>query len=192
MLEKINDQASEQRSRFILLKTFRDARRRKRLLQQTVLSYLMSRRRLFLQVRALTSLLLSNRAVCEKAVPRIRSFRRLHRNRRWWKTVWNTYTEKRFKETFRVSKATFQFILSHIRHDLERNNVTEDPISPEKRLCVCLYHLARGDYHYTIAEMAGIGVATVSTVVDEVCESILKKTCGTSVLTVTSQRERYS
>ena len=146
MLEKINDQASEQRSRFILLKTFRDARRRKRLLQQTVLIYLMSRRRLFLQVRALTSLLLSNRAVCEKAVPRIRSFRRLHRNRRWWKTVWNTYTEKRFKETFRVSKATFQFILSHIRHDLKRNNVTEDPISPEKRLCVCLYHLARGDF----------------------------------------------
>ena len=96
-------------------------------------------------------------------------------------TVWNTYTEKSFKETFWVSKATFQFILSHIRHDFERNTVTEDPISPEKRLGVYLYRLARGDYHYTIAEMAEIGVATVSTVVDEVCEAIVKNMWAISV-----------
>ena len=72
--------------------------------------------------------------------------------------------------------------------------MTEDPISPEKRLGVYLYRLARGDYHYTIAEMAEIGVATVSTVVDEVCEAIVKNMCrcGPSVLTVTSQRESYS
>ena len=59
--------------------------------------------------------------------------------------------------------------------------MTEDPISPEKRLGVYLYRLARGDYHYTIAEMAEIGVATVSTVVDEVCEAIVKNMWAISV-----------
>ena len=43
--ENDNDQVSKQRSRFILLKTFRDARRSQRLLQQTILSYFMSRRK---------------------------------------------------------------------------------------------------------------------------------------------------
>ena len=45
VLEKMNDQASKQRSRFIIPKIFRDPRRSQRLLQQTVLSYFMSRRK---------------------------------------------------------------------------------------------------------------------------------------------------
>ena len=36
-----------------------------------------------------------------------RSCRRLPRNKGWFEEVWNTYTDQRFKETFRVSKATF-------------------------------------------------------------------------------------
>lgn len=33
--------------------------------------------------------------------------------------------------------------------------------------------MGRGDYYYTIAEMAGLGVATVHAIVTEVCESIV-------------------
>lgn len=56
----------------------------------------------------------------------------------------------------------FQFTLGVVSHDLERQLVSEDPISPEYRLGICLYRLGRGDYYYTISQMTGFGVSTVS------------------------------
>ena len=43
---------------------------------------------------------------------------------------------------------------------LQKQLVTELPISPEMRLAICLYKPTRGDYHYTIVEMAGITQST--------------------------------
>ena len=111
-------------------------------------------------------------------VKRIRSCRRLARNPGWWDLVWTSYTEKRFKKTFRVSKGTFRYILSKIRRDLEKHTMAEDPISPECRLAVCLYRLERGDYYYTISEMTGYGVATVCSIVVEVSKSIVTNLWG--------------
>ena len=106
---------------------------------------------------------------------RFRSCRRLQRREiDWFDHVWNTYSNARFKKTFRVSKDTFLYILGKIEHDLQRQTVAEDPISPAFRLAVCLYRLARGDYFYTIAEMVDKGRSTVSTIVDEVTEAIIK------------------
>ena len=121
---------------------------------------------------------------------RNRSCRRLLRNNGWWLLVWNTYSNERFKKTFRVSRNTFNYILSRIRHKLERKTVCEDPISPECRLGLCLYRLGRGDYFYTIAEMIGLGRSTVSTVVGEVTEAIVTcmwKECITAHMPVTEE-----
>ena len=52
--------------------------------------------------------------------------------------------------------------------------MTEDPISPEIRLAMCLYRLARGDYFYTISELFGCGRSTVCYVVNEVTEAIIE------------------
>ena len=42
---------------------------------------------------------------------RTRRFRRFYRNNKnWWKTVSQTYSQKRFKHTFRVSRTMFNFI----------------------------------------------------------------------------------
>ena len=65
------------------------------------------------------------------------------------------------------------YILNRIRHVLERDTVTEDRISPECRLALCLYRLGSGDYFYTIAEMAGLGVSTACTIVDDVTQAIV-------------------
>ncbi|CAH3159373.1 unnamed protein product, partial [Porites lobata] len=102
-----------------------------------------------------------------------RSCRRLPRNMGWFNLVWSTYSDERFKKTFRISRTTFQFILQRIRHVLDRDTVTEEPISPEFRLAIALYRLSRGDYYYTIAEMTGLGVSTVCTIVNEVTRAIL-------------------
>ena len=51
-------------------------------------------------------------------VPVSRSCRRLQRNQGWFQHVWNTYSDPRFRKTFRVSRETFIYILSKIEHDL--------------------------------------------------------------------------
>ena len=49
--------------------------------------------------------------------------------------------------------------------------MNEEPVSPECRLGICLYHLVRGDYYYTIVEMTGLGVSTVCTIVNDVTKA---------------------
>ena len=81
------------------------------------------------------------------------------------------------------------FILSSVGHVLQRQTVTEEPISPEERLGICLYRLGRGDYYYTIAEMVGRGVATVSSIVQEVC-SVLVEYLWTEIISSNMPKSR--
>ena len=113
---------------------------------------------------------------------RQRTCRRFYRNNtNWWETVQQTYSEKRFKHTFRVSRNTFYFILSKIQHRIQKEFVVEEPISPEKRLAICLYRLGRGDYLYTIAELVGLAESTVCKIVLEVCRAIIEELWSESV-----------
>ena len=154
--------------------------RRRRLNMQVAVNHLLARRRRFLGVSLVLLVLLSARNIVTH-VPRPRSCRRLSRNTGWWQKVWHTYSDARFKKTFRVSRATFCFILSRVGHLLERQTLTEEPISPEERLGICLYRLGRGDYYYTIAEMVGRGVSTVSSIVHEVSEVLVDHLWSESV-----------
>ena len=110
-----------------------------------------------------------------------RSCRRHIRNTGWWETVWTTYSDKRFKQIFRVSRETFLFILDHIKHDLQKYDLAEEPISPETRLGICLYRLGRGDYLFTISEMTGLGTPTVCNIVIEVSRAIIENLWEESV-----------
>ena len=48
---------------------------------------------------------------------RNRRFRCLPRsNTFWWESVWNSYSDDRFKQTLRLSRSTFTLVLSLIRH----------------------------------------------------------------------------
>ena len=71
----------------------------------------------------------------------IRSCWRFCRNTGWWELVWTQYDDKIFKETFRISRDTFKYILSEIRVTNEKQLTSEEPISPEKHLAICLYKL---------------------------------------------------
>ena len=139
---------------------------------QITLNYLLSRRKRLLNVCFLSLVLVMTRA--NIAVTQNRSCHRLQRNTGWFDLVWSHYSDKLFKKTLRVSRETFNFILSRIRHILERDTVSEEPISSEFRLAVCLYRLSRGDYYYTIAEMTGSGVSTVCTICQKVTRAIVE------------------
>ena len=92
----------------------------------------------------------------------------------WWESVWSSYSHDRFKQTFRLSRSTFTFVLSHIRHKLVKEYIAEEPISPEKRFGICLYRLARGDYLCAVAEMTGLAESTVCKIAIELCNAIIE------------------
>ena len=140
---------------------------------RNALIYLTTKRRQLINVCILSLLLVTSREIAVTNKYK-RSCRRLERNNGWFNLVWSTYSEQRFKKTFRVSRETFSFILARIRHALERDTVNEEPISPECRLAIGLYRLARGDYYYTIAEMTGLGVSSVCTICSEVTRAIVE------------------
>ena len=132
-----------------------------------------------MQKSLLTILLLVNQLNSSSAYNR--SCRRFQRNGGWWDQVWSTYDDIRFKRNLRVSRATFLYILNHIREDIEKDTLTEIPLSPELRLGICLYRLGRGDYLHTISELSGYGISTVCTVVLEVSKAIVNQLWEASV-----------
>ena len=144
-----------------------------RLMIQLTVHYLFARWRRLLSVCFISLLMLLSQSRVITQLPRCRSCRRLVRNTGWWENVWNNYSEARFKKTFRISRVTFRYILDRIEPILARQTLTEDPISPDERLAICLYRLGRGDYYYTIAEMVGRGVSTVSSIVEEVLKVLV-------------------
>ena len=54
----------------------------------------------------------------------------------WFTNIWSTYSEKRFKETFRLSRSTVMFVLGLIRNANEKDTITEELISPEAQIAI--------------------------------------------------------
>lgn len=167
----VDAETNNLRSRSLYLMYLLGRIRRRRRTLETAVTHLLSKRRHLLSI-SLLLLLLTLIQRNDVSTP-MRSCRRLTRNNGWWATVSNNYSDAKFKKTFRVTRATFLYILSRIRHRLERQTVTEEPISPELTLALCLYRLGRGDYYYTIAEMSGLGVSSVCTIVQEVSQALV-------------------
>ena len=157
--------------RALIWRMIRERRRRRQMLEQGLVITI-ARRKAILKALLTVLLVLLQRYNATRVC--YRSCRRLVRaNIGWWKMAWEKYSEKRFKQTFRVSRRMFNLLLSMIGHKRQREVVTEDPIPPEFRLAICLYRLGRGDYIYSIAEMVGLGQSTVSTIVTEVTYEII-------------------
>ena len=78
----------------------------------------------------------------------------------------------------RISRQTFEYILSHVHDDLLREVLVEEPISPAERLAIALYKFGRGEYNYTISEMCGRGESTVAEIIVEVAGVIVRKLCS--------------
>ena len=93
--------------------------RRRRLMMQLTVHYLFARRRHLLSV-CLISLLMQKEEEVITQLPRRRSCRRLVRNTGWWENVWNNYSEARFKKTFRISRASFRYVLDRTEPILAR------------------------------------------------------------------------
>ena len=70
----------------------------------------------------------------QEANPNARSCRRFLRNFGWFRNVFENYSTQRFKQTFRLWKTTFTYIIEVIKPELARQTLCEEPICPEERL----------------------------------------------------------
>ena len=153
----------------ILFSKLIENNRRRRMYLLDIMSFLAIRKKLLLHINFLVAQLIQS---VGSSKPRHQSCQRFNRNTGWLSTTWHTYSDSRFKKTLRVSRKTFQHILEPVRHRLERRNV--NAITHEERFAICLYRLGREDYYHTIAEMTGLGVATMCTIVSEVSRAIVE------------------
>lgn len=78
-----------------------------------------------------------------------------------------------FRNYFRMTKPEFQYVLCAIQEDIEKFPTTATPISAKERLMVTLRYLATGQSLTSLHYDWKISVASLSSIIIEVCEAIL-------------------
>nr|XP_020516980.1 protein ALP1-like [Labrus bergylta] len=86
------------------------------------------------------------------------------------------FDEEEWKAQFRISRATFDFLLEEVGPAIKRRRTNfRAPIEPDRRLAIALWWFSRSGEYRTIAQMFGVGVATVCIVVRQVTAAILDR-----------------
>lgn len=103
-------------------------------------------------------------------------------------------TNHRFKEAFRVTRKTFQFLVERLHFLRREDTIFRNAIVLEKRIGIALYALASSAEYRTIAVLFGVGRTTVGELVIEFCKAILMllKSSKRNSSTHTLQRSKNS
>lgn len=92
----------------------------------------------------------------------------------WEKTVSLWKEDSLWLENFRMSRGTFDFVCHKISANLLRQDTSfRKAISVEKRISICLWHLATGEDFRSLAWRFGVGKSTACEIVNEVCKAIV-------------------
>ena len=94
----------------------------------------------------------------------------------WIEMVEQSYNDELWYSNFRVTKASFRFLLDAIRNDIKhRDTDMRFAISAERRLEMTLYFLASTAEYRTIGNLFGVSKAFVCLCIREVCYAITKR-----------------
>ena len=146
--------------------------RRRQILIHSFIHQLIRTRRRLLNVSVLVMIISVIRSTT--VTRETRTCRRLGGNAGWWENVWDTHIDARLKKNLQGC-TTITYIVNRIKHLLERKKSAEHPIAPALRLDLCFCRLGRADCYYTVAKIVGIGVSTVSSIVQEVCQALIEQ-----------------
>ncbi|KAG7218053.1 hypothetical protein INR49_020663 [Caranx melampygus] len=92
-----------------------------------------------------------------------------------WATA-EAFDDEEWKAQFRVSRATFDFLLELIGPAIKRRRTNyRVPIEPRRRLAITLWWFARSGEYRTIADMFDVGIATVCMIVRQVSSAIVER-----------------
>ncbi|XP_034542281.1 protein ANTAGONIST OF LIKE HETEROCHROMATIN PROTEIN 1-like isoform X2 [Notolabrus celidotus] len=106
-------------------------------------------------------------------------------NRSPGQNLWSVaeqFDDEEWKSQFRISKATFAFLIEQLRPDIERVRTNfRAPIEPRRRLAIALWWFSRSGEYRAIADLFGVGIATVCLIVRQVTTAILDRMYETYV-----------
>eukprot|EP00064_Thunnus_orientalis_P020969 superscaffoldBa00006085_g21122 len=101
------------------------------------------------------------------------------RNRSPGQNFWSTaelFDDEEWKAQFRVSRATFDYLVELIGPIIKRRRTNyRVPIEPRRRLAITLWWYARAEEYRSIANMFGVGIATVCIIVRQVTSAIVDR-----------------
>ena len=121
---------------------------------------------MFLYFRALRNRLFTDRRLWVQETKHIGSF--------WEKTVALWKEDSLWLENFRMSRGTFEFLCHKISGNLLHQDTRfRKAISVEKRVAICIWHLATGEDFRSLAWRFGVGKSTACEIVNNVCEAIV-------------------
>lgn len=82
------------------------------------------------------------------------------------------YPENKFKEDFRMTKASFGILSDRLKHLARTDTTFRKCIPLDKRLAIFLYAVGSSAEYRTIAGLFGIGRSTVGEIVREIAKAI--------------------
>ena len=95
------------------------------------------------------------------------------RNRTFLNDMASSWTDREWKQNFRVNKATFSLLCRELRGRLTRQSTVRDPLSVEQRVAISLWRLGTNVEYRTISHLFGVGISTVCVVLHDFCQSVV-------------------
>lgn len=93
----------------------------------------------------------------------------------FWSTA-EFFDDEEWKAQFRVSRATFDYLVEVLGPAIKRRRTNyRVPIEPRRRLAITLWWFARSGEYRSIADMFGVGIATVCIIVRQVTSAIVER-----------------
>ncbi|KAJ8384919.1 hypothetical protein AAFF_G00197270 [Aldrovandia affinis] len=91
----------------------------------------------------------------------------------FWSSVLNNFDEEQWREHFRMSRNTFEYVLQLVEATLRRKTTRwRKPIEPQRRLAIVLWWYATPSEYRTISCLFGVGVSTVCKLVRQVTSAL--------------------
>lgn len=93
----------------------------------------------------------------------------------FWERTVQLWTDQRlWLENFRMSKGTFNFVCQELSPYLCRRDTNfRKAIKVEKRVAMCIWHLATGEDLRSLGWRFGVGKSTACQIINEVCQAIV-------------------
>lgn len=98
------------------------------------------------------------------------------RRNTWWSEGYQSWSDAAFKRRFRVSRATFDFLLNEIGHEIVKQptRMKPHPTTLDTQLAICLYRLAHGVTYLTVGDLFGVAASTAYCIFMDVCKVLVK------------------
>ena len=94
----------------------------------------------------------------------------------WWEdVVLNSFGPRDWRNNFRVSKQTFNYLCHKLQPLNEKQNTNmRRPVSVERRVAILLWILATSSEYHTVSHLFGLARCTVCVIVYETCRAIVQ------------------